>query len=256
MGTERRSMIISDEQKRETAYHEAGHALVAMMIPGTDPVHKVTIIPRGRALGLTQQLPTEDRYSQDAKSVRDIIAILMGGRAAEDLILQKPTTGAGNDIERATGLARRYVAEWGMSNLGPVVYGASDNPVFLGRDIQQNQGLSEQMRIRVDREVQRLCMSEYDRARQILEDNIEKLEAITQGLLEFETLDHHEMVGIVDGMSVEELGKRRAVKAEERRARQEEEDSTKVPGRPDSKIETENRPPPSIVPLKPGGEET
>ncbi len=252
MGTERRSMILSDEQKRETAYHEAGHALVAMMIPDTDPVHKVTIIPRGRALGLTQQLPTEDRYSMDAQSITDRIAILMGGRAAEDLILGKPTTGAGNDIERATSLARRFVTEWGMSNLGPVSYGSGDHPVFLGRDIQQQNQLSEQMQIRVDREVQRLCMSQYDRARAILEDNMDKLEAVTQGLLEFETLDNKEMVSILDGMTVEELGKRRAVEAEERRERQEQ----KRPAIPESKIETENRPPPSIVPLKPGGEET
>lgn len=250
MGAERRSMVMSDGQKRETAYHEAGHTLVAMKIPGTDPVHKVTIIPRGRALGLTQQLPQEDRYSQNSQEILDMIAILMGGRAAEDLVFAKPTTGAGNDIERATALARRYVTQWGMSNLGPVNYGVDGQPLFLGRDIQQNTVLSEQMRERVDREVQRLCVGQYDRAMDILTTNREALNAIAEGLLEFETLNTAEIGHLAGGLSVEELGKRRQMDADHSEA-----DDTTLPANPPQR-QPEKRTPPSIVPLKPGNEET
>ncbi len=249
MGTERRSMAMSDKQKRETAYHEAGHTLVAMKIPDTDPVHKVTIIPRGRALGLTQQLPQEDRYSQSAQEILDMIAILMGGRAAEDLVFSKPTTGAGNDIERATALARRFVTQWGMSNLGPVNYGVDGQPLFLGREIQQNSGLSEQMRERVDREVQRLCVGQYDRAMDILTSHREALNAIADGLLEFETLNTAEIGQLAGGMTVEELGKRRDMKAEQRQA---DDVVTTAPTPP----KPEKRTPPSIVPLQPGNEES
>ena len=254
MGAERRSLILSDEQKRETAYHEAGHALVAIKIPGTDPVHKVTIIPRGRALGLTQQLPTEDKYSLKSQDVLARIAVLMGGRAAEELIFQTTTTGAGNDIERATELARNFVSKWGMSNLGPVTYGEGDAPVFLGRDISRHQGLSEQMAIRVDREVQRICMSQYDRARDILVEHNDALERITTGLLEFETINAEEIMNLVAGMSLEEFRKRREAQDAERKQRAQEALPPREPRLPE-RTETP-RPPPSIVPLKPGNEES
>lgn len=250
MGAERRSMIMSDDQKTETAYHEAGHTLVALKIPGADPVHKVTIIPRGRALGLTQQLPSEDRYSHDDEEVLNIMAVLMGGRAAEDIVFGKATTGAGNDIERATGLARRYVTEWGMSNLGPVNYGHADQPLFLGREIQKGGTLSEQMAIRVDREIQRLCMAQYDRAVEILVQNREALDTIAQGLLQFETLNGAEISEIIGGTSLDEIGKRRTAKEEERQSSEK-----KLAQAPPRELEQKPTPPPSIVPLKPGGEE-
>ena len=173
----------------------------------------------------------------------------MGGRAAEDLVFSKPTTGAGNDIERATSLARRFVSQWGMSNLGPVNYGGEGQPLFLGREIQQNSVLSEQMRERVDREVQRLCVGEYDRAMDILTSDREALDAIAEGLLVFETLNTSEIGQLAGGLSVEELGKRRQMNADQR-----DEDTaravTPTPTKP------EKRTPPSIVPLKPGNEET
>ena len=249
MGTERRSLIISEAQKRETAYHEAGHTLVAMKTPGTDPVHKVTIIPRGPALGLTMQLPSEDKYSQNAQNILDLITVLMGGRAAEDMVLGRPTTGAGNDIERATSLARRYVSEWGMSNLGPISYGSRDEMLFLGREIQKHHEISEYTAIRVDREVQRLVTTQYDTARQILEDNREALDAISVALLEFETLDTAELTALVGGLSIDELRKRRKTRADERAP-------VVASASPRDTPEKDKRPAPSIVPLKPGGEET
>ena len=253
MGTERRSLIISDEQKRETAYHEGGHTLVAMAIEGSDPVHKVTIIPRGPALGLTMQLPSEDKYSQDSQNILDMIAVLMGGRAAEDLVLERPTTGAGNDIDRATSLARRYVTEWGMSRLGPISFSMGSQPLFLGRDIQQHGNLSEATQQRIDREVKRILTVEYDRAESLLKENREALDALALGLLEFETLDAGEIVALMDGTSLEEIGKRRQLKAEERRTRVEEKAEPMPPPR---EAPEKRPPPPSIVPLKPGGEET
>ena len=255
MGTERRSLILSDGQKRETAYHEAGHALVAVTIKGTDPVHKVTIIPRGRALGLTQQLPSEDRYSMNGQNVKNMMAVLMGGRAAEELALGYTTTGVGNDIERATSLARNFVTRWGMSNLGPVTYAANEQPLFLGREISQSGGLSEAMAVRVDREVQRLCMTEYDRAVGILTEHRSTLEGIAEGLLEFETLNHSELMKIVSGATIDELKGLREARDEERR--REKEELAALPPKPEAKPEGLGRPPtPSIVPLKPGGEET
>jgi cell division protease FtsH len=250
MGAERKSMILSDEQKRETAYHEAGHTLVAVKTPTSDPVHKVTIIPRGPALGLTQQLPQEDRYSHNAEELLARVAVLMGGRAAEDLVFGKPTTGAGNDIERATELARRFVTEWGMSNLGPVNFGQKQGPLFLGREMQRRSDLSEHMAIRIDREVQRIIMNQYDIAVNILKTERDALEALALGLLEFETLDHDEILALVDGTSMEELAKRRKVAARKR----EETASSVTPDKP--KEEFKPRSSPSIVPLKPGDEKT
>jgi len=190
MGLERKSMILSEEDKRNTAYHEAGHALVARLLPGTDPVHKVTIIPRGRALGLTQQLPQDDRHTYSRDFLVNSICILMGGRVAEELIFQARTTGASNDIERATQLARRMVCEWGMSDtMGPLTFGKREEQSFLGREIAQHRDYSEQTAITIDQEVRRIIEENYQRAYQLLNDNVEILHAMAQALLEKETID-------------------------------------------------------------------
>jgi cell division protease FtsH len=204
MGTERRSMIISDREKRTTAYHEAGHALVAKMLPGADPVHKVTIIPRGRALGLTQQLPLEDRLNLTKEFAQNQIAILMGGRIAEEIVFQQQTTGAGNDIETATDLARKMVCEWGMSErLGPLTFGRKDQEVFLGRDVVQSAEYSEQTAIEIDQEVRRLVVENYERAKKLLVDNLDKLKWIAEGLLEHESLDGEEMDTLMAGGTIQ-----------------------------------------------------
>ena len=198
MGSERRSMIISDEEKKNTAYHEAGHALVAMLLPETDPVHKVTIIPRGMALGLTQQLPEADRHTLSKHKLENDLAILFGGRAAEQLKLGHTTTGAGNDLERATDIARRMVCEWGMSEkLGPIRFGGSDENVFLGRDFSQTQGYSESTANLIDSEVRDLVVGGYERAKQILVDNDDALEEMARALLQKEVLDREELEAIV-----------------------------------------------------------
>ncbi|MBI3391726.1 MAG: ATP-dependent metallopeptidase FtsH/Yme1/Tma family protein [Nitrospirae bacterium] len=190
MGVERKSVIISDEEKRNTAYHEAGHALVAKLIPGTDPIHKVTIIPRGRALGLTQQLPIDERYTYPRVYLLNEIAILMGGRAAEETALGHMTTGAGNDIERATELARKMVCEWGMSDaLGPLTFGKKEEQIFLGREIAQHRDYSENTAIEIDREVRRMVTENYERAKSLLKEHFHVLKALAEDLLERETLD-------------------------------------------------------------------
>jgi cell division protease FtsH len=200
MGTERRSMIISDHERRTTAYHEAGHALVAKLQPGTDPVHKVTIIPRGRALGLTMQLPSEDRLSMSQEFAEKRIAVLMGGRVAEELIFDSVTTGAGQDLEVATDMARRMVCEWGMSpKLGPLTFGKKDEQIFLGREINQHRDYSEQTAIDIDTEVRRIVMEGYNMARQLLTSNIEKLKDLAEALLERETLDAKDVTMVVAG---------------------------------------------------------
>ena len=200
MGSERRSMIISDAEKRTTAYHEAGHALVARMLPGTDPVHKVTIIPRGRALGLTQQLPVEDRLSMSKSFAENQLSILMGGRLAEELIFNQLTTGAGNDIEVATDIARRMVCEWGMSErLGPLAFGKKEEQVFLGREIAQHRDYSEQTAIEIDAEVRRIVMEAYTLARKLLSENIDTLRDLAEALLERETLDATEVDMVIRG---------------------------------------------------------
>ena len=202
MGVERKSMVLSEEEKRTTAYHEAGHALVARMIPGADPVHKVTIIPRGRALGLTMQLPTDDRYTFPREFLYNNIAILMGGRAAEEIILNRITTGAGNDIERATDLARKMVCEWGMSEkMGPLTFGKKDEEIFLGREIATRRDYSENTAIEIDNEVKRLVTDNYDRAKNILRENIKALRAIAEALLEKEVLDAPEIDKLIEGAS-------------------------------------------------------
>jgi cell division protease FtsH len=198
MGVERRSLILSDEEKRTTAYHEAGHALIARLIPGTDPVHKVTIIPRGRALGLTMQLPTDDRYTYPKEYLYNNIAILMGGRAAEEVVLNFMTTGAGNDIERATELARKMVCEWGMSEkMGPLTFGKKEQEIFLGREISQHRDYSEHTAIEIDQEVRRLVTENYERAKMLIRDNIKALRALAEALLEREVLDAPEIEKII-----------------------------------------------------------
>jgi len=200
MGLERKSMLISDEEKKNTAYHEAGHTMVAKLIPGTDPVHKVSIIPRGMALGITLQLPTADRYSYNREHLLNNIAILLGGRAAEEIALNHMTTGAGNDIERATMLARKMVTEWGMSDkLGPLAYGKKEEQIFLGREIAQHRDYSEHTAIEIDEEVKRIVSDNYERAKRLIRERKETLDRLTKALLEKETLDGPEIDAIVNG---------------------------------------------------------
>ncbi len=200
MGVERKSMVLTDEEKRTTAYHEAGHALMARLLPGTDPVHKVTIIPRGRALGLTMQLPTDDRHSYTKDFLYNTLAILMGGRVAEELIFNQVTTGAGNDLERATDLARKMVCEWGMSeDLGPLTYGKKDEEIFLGREIATRRDYSEDIAIKIDTEVKRLVTENYQRTKRILVENMAALKALAEALLEKEVLDAPEIDTIIQG---------------------------------------------------------
>jgi cell division protease FtsH len=198
MGVERKSIMINEVEKKTTAYHEAGHTLVAKILPGTDPVHKVTIIPRGRALGLTMQLPTDDRYTYAKEFLLNNIAILMGGRVAEEVALQFVTTGAGNDIERATDLARKMVCEWGMSErLGPLTYGRKEQEIFLGREISQHRDFSESIAIEIDNEVKRIVSENYERARQIIKTHFNALKALAEALLEKESLDAPEIDKII-----------------------------------------------------------
>ena len=198
MGVERRSLLISEKEKRNTAFHEAGHTLVAKLLPGTDPIHKVTIIPRGRALGITQQLPVDDKYTYSKEYLYANIAVLLGGRIAEELMLNHMTTGAGNDLERATDLARKMVCEWGMSErLGPLTFGKKQEEIFLGREIAQHRDYSEHTAIQIDEEVKRLVMENYDRTKKLLKDNINTLKAIAEALLEQEVLDAPEIDEII-----------------------------------------------------------
>jgi cell division protease FtsH len=204
MGTERRSMIISEKEKRTTAIHEAGHALVARILPGTDPVHKVTIIPRGRALGLTQQLPQEDRLNINQEFALNQIAILMGGRVAEEITFGQRTTGAGNDIEVATNLARSMVCEWGMSErMGPLAFGKKEGEVFLGRDMASVQSYSEETARDIDAEVRRIVTEQYQRAKLVLLENRPTLERIAGALLEHETLDAADIDKLMAGGAIE-----------------------------------------------------
>jgi len=193
MGVERRSMILSDDEKKNTAYHEAGHALVAAITPGTDPLHKVTIIPRGMALGLTMQLPIDDKHTYTKTYLEGTLTVLMGGRCAEEIFLGHITTGAGNDIERATDIARKMVCEWGMSTLGPLAYGKKEEAIFLGREIAQHRDFSEDTAIRIDQEVHGIVTNAYKNAYGILENNRDILERIALALLDREVLDAVEL---------------------------------------------------------------
>ena len=204
MGVERKSMILSDEEKKNTAYHEAGHALVAAMTPGADPVHKVTIIPRGMALGLTMQLPEADKHTYTREYLEAMLAVLMGGRSAEEIFLGHITTGAGNDIERSTDIARNMVCEWGMSELGPLAFGKKDEAIFLGREIAQHRDYSEDTAIQIDKEVRRIVNAAYEKARGLLSDNRDVLERIAQALLEREVIDAAEVKLLMEGKPLPE----------------------------------------------------
>jgi cell division protease FtsH len=202
MGAERRSMILSDEEKKNTAYHEAGHALVAAMTPGADPLHKVTIIPRGMALGVTMQLPIDDKHTYTKEFLESQLAVLMGGRAAEEIFLNHITTGAGNDIERATEIARQMVCEWGMSSLGPLTFGRKEEAIFLGREIAQHRDYSEDTAIKIDVEVRGIINMGYSRARQILETHSDSLERVARALLDREVLDASELKLLMEGKTL------------------------------------------------------
>jgi len=200
MGKERRSMILSDEEKKTTAYHEAGHTLVAQFLPGTDPIHKVSIIPRGRALGVTMQLPVDDRHTYSKTYLQNNLAVLFGGRAAEELVFNSITTGAGNDIERATAMARRMVCEWGMSEeFGPMALGKKDDEVFLGRDMAHIKDYSDETAKLIDLEVKRILGDAYNRAKTILQDNLELLHSVSLALIDRETLTGMEVSRIING---------------------------------------------------------
>jgi len=191
-------MILSDEEKRNTAYHEAGHAMVASMIPGADPLHKVTIIPRGMALGVTMQLPIDDKHTYTKDFLESQLAVLMGGRSAEEIFLGHLTTGAGNDIERATEITRQMVCDWGMSDLGPLAFGKKDEQIFLGREIAQHRDYSEDTAIAIDREVKKIVSGAYQRARNILEVNRGAVERVAMALLEREVLDAADIKLLID----------------------------------------------------------
>ena len=200
MGAERRSMVMPEEERRNTAYHESGHAVVAKLMPKTDPVHKVTIIPRGRALGLTMQLPSEDRYSMDKVRLLSTITVLFGGRIAEEIFMNQMTTGASNDFERATDMARKMVTQWGMSDaLGTMVYGENEGEVFLGRSVTTHKNISETTMQKVDAEIRRILDEQYALARKLIESNRDKIEAMTHALLEWETIDADQIDDIMAG---------------------------------------------------------
>ena len=205
MGVERRSFLMTDEEKRTTAYHEAGHTLVARRLPEADPVHKVTIIPRGRSLGLTMMLPAQDRHNYTKEYVENRIAIALGGRVAEEIIFEVQTTGAGQDLTQVTDLARKMVCEWGMSELGPMKFGAKEEEIFLGREVTRHADMSEQTAIKIDQAIARIVQENYDRARGILEGEKDRLIALADALLQYEMLEGSEVDWILDGKDIDEL---------------------------------------------------
>ncbi|MCB0364539.1 MAG: ATP-dependent metallopeptidase FtsH/Yme1/Tma family protein [Bdellovibrionaceae bacterium] len=248
MGSERKSMVISEKDRKITAYHEAGHTLVGKKVPDLDPIHKVTIIPRGMALGLTQTLPEEDQLNLSKKKAESMIAFLFGGRAAEELVFQDYTTGAGNDIERATELARRMVCEWGMSSkLGPLALERREGPVFLGMQSSQQRDYSDAKAEEIDKEVYRLVMEGYELAKKVLNDNIDVLHRMAEALLEHETIDGEEVEIIVKGGGLQEINERRGMKQEklvqERKAAEEEEAKKKLVEEEKAKEEDDDRDP-------------
>ena len=211
MGAERRSMIISDEEKKVTAIHEAGHAVLAVLLPHADPIHKVTIIPRGMALGVTQQVPVDEKHNYSRDYLNDRIAILLGGRIAEEIMLGQITTGAGNDLERATEMARNMVCEWGMSDaLGPLTFGKKEEQIFLGREIAQRSDYSEDTALRIDQEVKRIVTENYERALAVLQEHRERLQELADELLAREVLDGDQVQRIVAGQSIDEPPSRAA----------------------------------------------
>jgi len=199
MGAERKSMVISEKEKRITAYHEAGHALVAKMLPGTDPIHKITIIPRGRALGLTQQLPMDEKHTYPRRYLLNSIAILLGGRAAEELVLDDFTTGAGNDIERATDLARHMVCDWGMSPMGPMSFGKKEEQIFLGRELAMHKDYSEETARKIDAEIARIVSDGYATAKKALSENLQILHTLAEELIKREVLNAEDLDAIISG---------------------------------------------------------
>ncbi len=205
MGVERKSLIISDEEKRNTAYHEAGHAVVLALSPLADPVHKVTIIPRGMALGVTMQLPEDDKHSYTKQYLETQLTGLLGGRIAEEIFMDHMTTGAGNDIDRATDLARKMVCEWGMSNLGPLSFGKKEEQIFLGREIAQHRDYSEATAVKIDEEVRRIVGVAYDRARNLIEEHQDGLVRVAEALLEREVLDGDEVRALIEGRKLEPM---------------------------------------------------
>jgi len=207
MGKERKSMVMNEREKRNTAFHEAGHALAAYLLPESDPLHKVTIIPRGRALGLTMQLPEEDKYNYTRDYMEATLTILLAGRAAEEIVLGCVTTGAANDLERATELARKMVCEWGMSEeLGPLTFGKREEQIFLGKEIARHQDYSESTAVKIDEEVKRIVLKAYDRARDLLQENREQLVKLAEALLEYETLTSEEIARLMRGEKIREEG--------------------------------------------------
>ncbi len=208
MGMERRSLVLSEEERRNTAYHEAGHAFVARMMPGSDPIHKVTIIPRGRALGVTQQLPIDDRHTYAKDYLLAQIAVLMGGRASEEMFLNHMTTGAGNDIQRATELARKMVCEWGMSDaLGPLTFGQKEEQIFLGKEFARHRDFSEETAITIDAEIRRLVTENYKRAASVIAENKGTVQKIAEALLERETLNSQELEVLMQGRELPPMEK-------------------------------------------------
>ncbi len=206
MGAERKSMVISEKEKRITAYHEAGHALVAKMLPGTDPIHKITIIPRGRALGLTQQLPMDEKHTYPRRYLLNSIAILLGGRAAEELVLDDFTTGAGNDIERATDLARHMVCDWGMSPMGPMSFGKKEEQIFLGRELAMHKDYSEETAKKIDAEIARIVSEGYATAKNALSENLKVLHSLAEELIKREVLNAEDLDAIISGRVLPEQG--------------------------------------------------
>jgi cell division protease FtsH len=198
MGLERKSMIISEEEKKTTAFHEAGHAMVSAILPQADPIHKVTIIPRGMALGVTQQLPVDDRYTYSKDFLKAQVAVMMGGRVAEEMFLNRISTGAGNDIANATDLARKMVCDWGMSELGPITFGSGEGEIFLGKDIVRHQNYSESTAVQIDAQVKAVITEGYGRAHEILSTYKDTLQKIAATLLEREVLDGEELYKLIE----------------------------------------------------------
>ncbi len=231
MGAERKSMILSDEEKRNTAYHEGGHALVALMVPHADPLHKVTIIPRGMALGVTMQLPVDDKHTYTRDQLESQLAIMMGGRVAEELFLNHMTTGASNDIEQATELARRMVCEFGMSDLGPLAFGKNQGEIFLGRDLATSRDFSEDTAIKIDQEVKKFISTGYQRAKDILSANREAMIRIAEALLDREVLDGNEVKLLVEGKPLPAVVRPEAPKPPEAQQVLTPQPNPKLPGR-------------------------
>jgi len=233
MGSERRSMIITDAEKRVTAIHEAGHALLTVLLPHADPIHKVTIIPRGMALGLTQQLPAEEKHNYSRDYLNDQIAILLGGRIAEEITMDSLTTGAGNDLERATELSRKMVCEWGMSDaMGPLTFGKKEEQIFLGREIAQHQDYSEDTALKIDHEVKRFVTENYHRSHAILSGNKDTLVAMADALIAREVLDADQVKRIAAGLPLDapqQVAARTAVADEDEARPRQKERSPLVP---------------------------